>query len=450
MRVLLIAEACHPEQVSIPLEGWSLASAIAAQTDAHLVTQIRNEAPIRRQGWTDDQFTVIDTERVARAVYRVARTLRGSPDRAWTTLTALIAISSLWFEHQVWKRFGPRLRAGQFDVVHRITPISPTTPCFLARACAHAGVPFVAGPLNGGLAWPRSFQSARWREREWLSYLRAAHRLLPGYRALRRHAAALVIGSSDTWRQMPARYHGRCVYIPENAVDHTRFALAIQRPPAAPLRVAFVGRLVPYKGADMLLDAAAPLVRNQRIVLDIIGDGPEMSRLTHQARQLGLATGLRLDGWVPHPDLPARLIQSDVFAFPSIREFGGAVVLEAMALGLAPIVVAYGGPADLVTERTGIRLTLAPRPQLVDQLHRALRTLADNPALARQFGQRARQRALRQFTWAAKARQVLDVYHWVTGRRRDKPDFGMPLPDPPGSLSAQPQLASPGPLSDVA
>ena len=75
------------------------------------------------------------------------------------------------------------------------------------------------GPLNGGVAWPRGFDGARRKEKEWLSYLRAAHKLLPGYRSTRKNAAAILIGSRDTWNQMPQAYREKCVYMPENGID---------------------------------------------------------------------------------------------------------------------------------------------------------------------------------------------------------------------------------------
>jgi glycosyltransferase involved in cell wall biosynthesis len=264
-------------------------------------------------------------------------------------------------------------------------------------------------------------------EGEWLSYVRAAHELLPGYGATRRSAAALIAGSESA-RDQFAPYQERCVYIPENAIDPARFERVCTPWESGPLKVAFVGRLVPYKGADMLIEAAAPLVRDGRVVVDVLGDGPQMPALRALVERLGLRDGVKLPGWVPHKQLQGRLAQSNVFGFPSVREFGGAVVLEAMALGLVPVVAGYAGPNEIVTLRTGVRVPIASRTALVAGVRDALEGFLKDPTRLLEMGRRARERALGGFTWRVKAGQVLEVYRWVLGERQ-KPDFGMPLPD---------------------
>jgi starch synthase len=131
---------------------------------------------------------------------------------------------------------------------------------------------------------------------------------------------------------------------------------------------------------------------------------------------------------VAHRDVEARLCESDVFGFPSVREFGGGVVLEAMALGLVPIVADYAGPAELVTDATGFRVPMGPRAQVVSGMRKVLEQLVQDPSVIRPMGERARARVLSKFTWAKKAEQTLEVYRWVLGER-DKPDFGMPFRD---------------------
>ncbi len=429
MRVLIIAESANPEWVSVPLEGYSHARAIARQHDAHLVTHPRNREALLRAGVDPESFTTIDNEWIARPIHRFEKLIRRGDGTGWTTSMAMRWIPYRAFESRIWKEFGPRVRQGDYDVVHRLTPLSPTVPSTLAARCAKAGVPFVVGPLNGGLPWPKGFDRERRREREWLSYVRQAYELVPGYRSMRRHASALIIGSRATFEQMDAKVHDRCVYIPENAIDPARFGTPPQRQPLAqedPIRVSFVGRLVPYKGCDMLIEGASLLIREGRIKIDIIGDGPERGRLEAMVAREGIASGVRLVGWVEHADLQGHLARAHVLGFPSVREFGGAVVLEAMAMGVVPLVLDYGGPGELVDERCGFALPMGSREQVVARVRESLTRLANNPAQIEPMSEAAMHRARTLFTWDTKASMVGEVYRWVVGER-EKPDFGMPL-----------------------
>jgi glycosyltransferase involved in cell wall biosynthesis len=431
-RVLLIAESANPEWVSVPLEGWSNARALTQVADIHLLTQVRNREAILRAGLAEGlDFTVLDSEALERPVYQLGERIRGGKGKGWTLLTGLHALTYSYFEHLVWRQFGPRIAAGEFDLVHRITPLSPTVPSLLARRCRRAGVPFVIGPLNGGLPWPPDFKRVLIQEKEWLSYVRSFHKLLPGYHATRRHAAAIIVGSVDAWNQMLPSYRYKLIYIPENGIDPGRFPQRRIHRATRPVRGVFVGRLVPYKGADMLLEAAAPLIRGGGLRLDIIGDGPQMSELQTLVRREGLGTGVTFHGWIEHTRVADYLAQSDLLTFPSVREFGGAVVLEAMVVGLVPVVVDYGGPGELGTEGTGFLIPLGDRSQIIERLRGVLSRIVADPAQIEPKSQAAIRRVEQHFTWKAKAEQILQVYRWVLERRPDKPAFRMPLPDAP-------------------
>jgi len=426
IRVLVMAEAANPEWVSVPLVGWSLAQALRARFDVHLVTQIRNASAIRAAGLDEGRdFTAIDSERVAGPLYRVSTFLRGGSGGGFTTGLAFQAPAYYYFEHLVWKRFRTRIQDGEFDVVHRVTPLTPTFPSVLAKQCARADVPFVWGPINGGVPWPRQFDAVRRKEREWLSYVRGAYKLLPAYRATREYASAILTGSRDTLAQTPARYHAKCVYLPENGIWPERFSAHAETPARTPLRVAFVGRLVPYKGADMLIEAAAPLVKDGQLILEILGDRPEMPRLREMVTRLDVADGVQLRGWIPHEQLQGHLTQCHIFGFPSVREFGGGVVLEAMALGLVPIVVDYAGPGELVTADTGYKVPMGRREEIVRGFREGLQAICAQPDQLRNRGECARNRVMTLFTWEQKAAQIGEVYEWVLGHRAAKPDFGI-------------------------
>lgn len=426
-RVLLIAEAANPEWVSVPLVGWSHASALRAVARVHVVTQTRNQAAIERAGWSEGvDFTAIDSEDVARPLWRAGDWLRRALRAGWTMTVAVESLSYYRFEQLLWRRFGPRLARGEFDVVHRLTPLSPTIASIVAARCERLGVPFVWGPINGGVAWPKEFRDVQHKEGEWLSYVRGAHRLMPGYVATRRSAAALVVGSMATLQQFE-EYREKCVYVPENGVDSSKFA-SDRKADTGPLRIVFVGRLVPYKGADMLIEAVASLAESGKVVVDILGDGPERASLEHLVRRRGLENAIHLRGWVQHEALRDYMAGAHVFGFPSVREFGGGVVLEAMALGLVPIVVDYAGPAELVTEKTGFRIPLGEREQIIEALRQLLGRLAEDRSSLDELSRNARRRVQTLYTWEQKAAQLRQVYDWVLGRAK-RPDFGMPFPD---------------------
>jgi glycosyltransferase involved in cell wall biosynthesis len=283
-------------------------------------------------------------------------------------------------------------------------------------------VPFVIGPLNGGVPWPPGFDADRRREREWLSYVRGAYKALPGRRRMLAATRVIIAGSRHTASEIPSTHQPKVVWLPENAIDPGRFT-AQAAPADGVLSACFIGRLVPYKGCDMALTAAAPLLQAGRMRFDIVGDGPMMADLQAQVAALGIAGAVTFHGWLPHQQVQHIAARSQILLFPSIREFGGGVVLEAMALGLAPVIVDYAGPGELVTEGLGWKLPIGDRASIVAALTALLPELADNPGQVALRGASARARVRAHFTWAAKARQVAQVYAYATGRRPDLPVF---------------------------
>lgn len=413
LRVLLIAASCNPEMISVPLVGYSQACELRKLTDAHIVTEWFNAQALTRAGWRQgEDFTCIDSGMLSRMAWWLGEKIAGR-GKGWTLQAALYTPTYYYFEHLLWKAFGRRLAAGEFDLVHRLTPLTPTAPSLLATRCREMNVPFILGPINGGLPWPAGFDAVRRKEKEWLSYVRNACKLLPGYRSMRRDSAAILIASRETFRQMPRQYHDRCFYLPENAIDPGRFLLRRSHRATRPIKAVFLGRLVPYKGADMLIEAVAPLVKNGALTLDILGEGPMMGELQDLINRLDVHAGVRLCGWVQHNQVQQWLAKSDVFAFPSVREFGGAVVLEAMAVGTVPMVLDYGGPAELVTGDTGFLIPIGTRRQIIERFRAALAALTTDPLQIESRSQAAVRRAHELFTWEEKAKRTHQVYRWV-------------------------------------
>jgi len=101
---------------------------------------------------------------------------------------------------------------------------------------------------------------------------------------------------------------------------------------------------------------------------------------------------------------------ADIFVLPSVRECGGAVVLEAMARGLPVIATNWGGPADYVTAETGILIDPLSRAHMVAEFAKAIDQLAFSAELREKYGRAAIQRVREQFRWEDKANTMIELY----------------------------------------
>jgi glycosyltransferase involved in cell wall biosynthesis len=99
--------------------------------------------------------------------------------------------------------------------------------------------------------------------------------------------------------------------------------------------------------------------------------------------------------------------------YPSVFDCGGAVVLEAMSLGLTVVALNWGGPGDYLASGAGVLVEPVGRRQSVAELAKVVRSLT--PSKRRELGETAQRTIVDHYTWPAKARQILGVYHQLSG-----------------------------------
>jgi glycosyltransferase involved in cell wall biosynthesis len=98
-----------------------------------------------------------------------------------------------------------------------------------------------------------------------------------------------------------------------------------------PLRILFVGRLLPFKGIPLLLATLARIHDELPVQLTIVGEGPLEASWRQEVDALGLQDIVTFCGPLPSVEVAAQMRAAHVFCLPSVRESGGAVLLEAMA-----------------------------------------------------------------------------------------------------------------------
>src|SRR5437667_6650540 len=315
LRILLLAPDCNPDGVSMPYVTYSHAAALAQLHDVALVVGSLSEDPVRR---AKAPFRTIEVVRMPLLERIFAWSLRRIFKYNYDTqvLTAFSYPFSLAFEWYAWRQLRRRIFAGEFDVVLRVLPMTPVLPSPFAFFLRKGPIPFVIGPLNGGLPWPPGFSQLA-NQKEWVADLRNLYRHLPFARSTYRHAAAIIAASSQTYSEF-TEYSDKLFFVPEPGIGRSACLDDSRRPePSGKLELLFVGGLVPRKACDLALRAAASLLRNDLAHFSVVGDGPERNRLEELTRSLGIENAVLFCGWLSHADVLKHLRAADAFVFPS-------------------------------------------------------------------------------------------------------------------------------------
>jgi phosphatidyl-myo-inositol alpha-mannosyltransferase len=286
------------------------------------------------------------------------------------------------------------LRDLEPDVIHVHEPLVP----WVGVAAATSALAPVVGTFHAWSDTSRAYRLARPVGRRVLSHLAAA--VAVSEAAAEYHAAALGV-AARRFRIVP------------NGVDLARFDGA--RPleglhdPGVPT-LAFVGRLEPRKGLEILIRAFTRLKADRPdLRLLVVGEGPERERC-----QALLPARLRADvvflGRVDVEELPGCYAAADVYVSPALGgESFGIVLLEAMAAGRP--VVASDLPGYRSVLRDGLQGCLVP-PNDPVALATTLGTLLDNPALREAMAREGR-RTVAAYDWPVVAATLREVYRSV-------------------------------------
>ena len=228
-------------------------------------------------------------------------------------------------------------------------------------------------------------------------------------------ASVLMVANRRTKDALPFFKLGKVVELVENGVflSNIRSDILVARSNGL-IEVLYVGRLIDLKAIDIVIEAVSKC-SNQDVRLTIAGDGSERTRLEKYAESVAPGK-VRFLGAIPHSKIFVYYDNADIFVLPSVRECGGAVVLEAMARGLPVIATNWGGPADYVTRDTGILIDPHSREYMVAEFTRNIDRLASDSELRLKYGQAALEHISNNYTWEKKINYIIKMYQSILKR----------------------------------
>ena len=300
------------------------------------------------------------------------------------------------------------------------TPIAPSFPFVLAKRSRQAALvalhhPFPLNDIGVALGLPRKTAVVVHWHGEIVRQRSLTGLVAPFIRRTLARAQRIIVSHPTLVSASPflAAHTEKCAVVPFGIdVPYWTELDSAQRRRVEELRsryprlVIATGRLVPYKGFDVLIEA----LRHLDATAIIVGEGPLRHDLLRLAQQRGVADRLILAGMLSRDDLKVHLHAARLYAFPSVSaaEAFGIVQLEAMAVGL-PIV-----NTDLPTgvphvARHGLE-ALTVRTNDPAALAAAIAQLLDDRALAQRLGAAGRRRATTEYDLQTFVKRIEDVY----------------------------------------
>lgn len=415
LRVLVEAYACEPGSGSEPGIGWNWA--LQAARHGHEVTIIT-----RANNRTAIESGLAETP-VANLRFHYVDLSR--PFLDLKRRFGYFGLNAYYYFWQIRVAVIARKLHAEcpFDLVHHVTFCNDWMPSGLALVDA----PFIWGPVGGSThlmpeemkrSLPRSFR--RYESSRQL-FQTTLSRFDP-WVALTRHRAALILTySKEALAGVPLRHRGKARSIVHVGVrDSDILGARDAMPPATPFTVVSGGRLVHWKGFDLLVEGFARFVRGSgadaRLVLT--GDGPYRGVLERYVRLHSLEDRVRFLGRLPsREDVYEVLATGHLYALPTLRDGPPVAIVEAMLAAKPVLCLDLGATRELVPTCAGLKIAQGSREEMTESIATALAWGHDHIAELHAMGQRARDHVLAVHEWGRIGDEVEQIYQRIQARR---------------------------------
>ena len=395
MRVLLIAPFYDR---NIPGESWSTykwVQGISELCDTTILTT-------HRRGWSRETSPVRSNEIVDWVNPQLPARLGRLNRELKPTYFLFYMQARRWLKAQI-------QRGRTFDIIHQINPLALRYPC-PARGL---GLSYIIGPLAGSLETPAGFRHEA-RESLWYRRLRVFDRLRlrydPWLRSSYRGAKAILGVAPYVGELLALAGCRRFILESETGIETVSAHPKVPNFPGKPMRVLFVGRIIRTKGILDAIRAVAKASKHCSLHLDVVGDGDLLDECQQEAKALGVESEVCFHGRLPQEEVFRLYEASDVFLFPSFREPSGNVVFEAMSRGMPTITSDRGGPAYVVTEECGIKVSPDNPEQYVVNLAAAIESIFEDPVRYSAMSLAALNRMKVFAAWKRKIPHIVSLY----------------------------------------
>ena len=316
-----------------------------------------------------------------------------------------------------------------FHIFHHITYANDWMVSFIG---ALLPIPYVRGPGGGAHRTPQGFEGEYPSSGRLWEKIRSCGQWLfrhdPLFTVGQARAQAILACNRESMANVSPKWSSKVQFFPVNGVSSQDLALAqLTKPKTDQFRVLSAGSLIWVKGFGLAIKAFKDFSDSRPDAeFCIVGSGPEERRLKDIVGRLQIEDKVKLVQSMPRDQLLMKMASCDVFLFPSLRDGGGAVVVEAMAAGKPVVCLDVGGPGMHVTEDCGMKITPESPQQAVRELGAALESLYSDEILRLRLGKAARKRAEAEYHWNKLGEKMANIYSRAVARAVECKAGGQP------------------------
>lgn len=310
-----------------------------------------------------------------------------------------------------------------FVLFHHITYANDWMTSF---AGAFLPIPYVRGPGGGAHRTPKGLQKEYTLGGRIWEKVRASGQWLfrrdPLFKRGQNRARSILVCNLDSMKMIPKRWSHKTQVFPVSGISSDDLDVKPSgKSNGNTFNVLTAGALIRVKGFALAIKAFKMFSDNHPATeLNIVGSGPEEHRLRKLIRQFDLERKVKLNGNIPRDELLAEMADCDVFLFPSLRDGGGTVVVEAMAAGKPVICLDIGGPGMHITNECGIKIIPGKQEETVAELADAIERLYLDKRLRDDLGTAGHERAERFYHWGKLGDRLNEIYRETLGDKSDE------------------------------
>ena len=382
-KILLSAYACEPNRGSEPGVGWNWAIEIAKRGhEVRVLTRANNKNLIEAY-WANNP----KPNNLQFLYYDLPKSLS-----FWKRNGHGVHLYYFLWQIAVYLKYRKSIIEENFDFMHHITFVTIHQPSFLFLI---KKIPFFYGPAAGGdevrIDFLKSFP-IKAKIKEFLIIIQnKLFRIDPMRQKLLAVSNLFFVNSISTLKKITHKKSGKIhcnLAIGSNAIEDVYF----NNNKTNQIQLLYVGNFLHWKGLHLAIKSHA-ILNDSNCIFTIIGKG-DKSKFNIQK------TNITVIDWISQDELKKYYQESTVFVFPSFRDSGGMVVLEALSFGLPVICLDLGGPGQIVDETCGrlIETQNKTEDEIVNAIVSAISELTSNPELLIKLKYGAIERA-KYFSW---------------------------------------------------